>query len=414
VADARLRRDVAWNLAPVVLLAGIGLGINFAIARWWSAEVLAVFNLVTTAYFVLAVIGACGVQFSVLRAVAESPDDRARVAAVVVGGLVPTAVLAAVAALACVALHGPVARLHGSDDVGRGMIVVAPGVFCFALNKVLLGVVNGLRRMRAFAIYTSLRYLLLGGAVLGAHAMHASAGELPAVWTIAEGALLVVLAGELVATVALSRCRGWRAWTRAHLDYGGRGVTATLLYEINTKLDVWMLGAMGVGFAQVGVFGLAAALNEGATQLAVVVQTNLDPLIAAGGDLDGLVRRTRRWFVPSFASACVLGAVLFPLIIPRIVGDPAFASGAWPFAVMMLGLALASPYLPFTHVLLMRDRPGWHTAYIAFVVGVNFVAQLVLISQLGSLGAGSATALAVVASAMAIRILSPRCAGVRL
>jgi O-antigen/teichoic acid export membrane protein len=414
VADARLRRDVAWNLAPVVLLAGVGLGINFAIAGWWNAEALAVFNLVTTAYFVLAVIGAFGIQFSVLRAVAEAPGDRARVAAVVVGGLVPAAGLAIVAALACVALHGPVARLHGSAEVGDGMIVVAPGVICFALNKVLLGVVNGLRRMRAFAIYTSLRYVLLGGAVVGAHAIHASAADLPAVWSVSEGALLVVLAGELVATVAVSRCAGWRTWAREHLGYGGRGVVATLFYEINTKLDVWMLRASGIDLATVGVFGLAAALNEGATQLAVVVQTNLDPLLAAGDDLDGLVRRTRRWFVPSFVAACALGALLFPLIIPRLVGDASFAAGTWPFAVMMTGLALASPYLPFTHVLLMRDRPGWHTAYIALVVGVNFIAQLVLIPRLGSLGAGTATALTVVVSAAAIRSLSARHAGVRL
>ena len=39
------------------------------------------------------------------------------------------------------------------------MLWAAPGLFCFAINKVLFGVVNGLRRMRAFAIYTSLRYI---------------------------------------------------------------------------------------------------------------------------------------------------------------------------------------------------------------------------------------------------------------
>ena len=69
MADARLRRDVAWNMVPVALLAAVGLGTNFAIYTWWNGETLAVFNLVTTAFFVLAVVGAWGLQFSVLRAI---------------------------------------------------------------------------------------------------------------------------------------------------------------------------------------------------------------------------------------------------------------------------------------------------------------------------------------------------------
>src|SRR5580698_2084334 len=159
--DTRLRRDVVWNLVPVALLAVIGLGLNFAIAAWWGADALATFSLVTTAMFVAAVLGAFGLQYAVLRAVAEAPDDRGRVGAVVVGALVPNIALAAAATAAFVALRGAVARLHGSDDVGAGMLWAAPGLFCFAINKVLLGVVNGLRRMRAFAIYTSLRYVMI-------------------------------------------------------------------------------------------------------------------------------------------------------------------------------------------------------------------------------------------------------------
>src|SRR3954468_1162404 len=95
VGAQRMRRDVAWNLVPVVLLAVVGLALNFTIAGHWGARPLGAFNIVTTALFAFAVVGAGGLQFSVLRAVAEEPDDRARVAAVVVGALVPNVVLAA-------------------------------------------------------------------------------------------------------------------------------------------------------------------------------------------------------------------------------------------------------------------------------------------------------------------------------
>jgi O-antigen/teichoic acid export membrane protein len=218
----------------------------------------------------------------------------------------------------------------------------------------------------------------------------------------------------------LRRGAGWRAWSLAHLAYGGRGVVSTLAFEINSKLDVWMLGASSVPKAMVGVYSLAAALNEGAAQLAVVVQNNVNPMLAAAlatgdrGAIEGLVRRTRRWFVPGFVACCALGAVAYPHVIPSVVHDAAFAAGSRPFAVLMIGLCAASPYLPFAQILLMGDRPGWHTALMVTMASVNLVANLLLIPVWGIGGAAAATTAAIVVSAVLVRTLARRCVGVRL
>ncbi|CAN5346786.1 N/A [soil metagenome] len=417
MADARLRRDVVWNLVPVALLAGVGLGSNVAIFAWWGSEGLAVFNLVTIAFFALAVVGACGLQFAVLRAVAEDPDDRDRVASVVVGALVPNVVLAALVMLAFLALRGPFSALQHSAAVGEGMLVAAPGLFCFSINKVLFSVVNGLRRMRAFAIYTSLRYAMIAVGVIVAKTTDASIGHIAMVWTIAEGTMLVVLLGELVATVSLRRAHDWRVWTRRHLEFGVRGVLATLAQEINAKLDIWMLGAAGIPKPLVGVYAVAGALSEGATQLSVVLPNHLNPLIAkdiAAGEpglVAALARRTQRWFVPSFAAACALGALVFPFALPWLMADASLHAASIPFAILMAGLALGSPYLPFAQLLLMANRPGWHTVLVLAVVAINFAGDLVMIPALGLTGAALATALAVVSSAMLVRLLGRRLVG---
>ncbi len=74
--ERTLRTGLVWNLVPVVVLGVVGLGMNFAIGRWWGTPVLGVFSQVTTAYFVLASIGAIGINLSVLRAIAQHPADR--------------------------------------------------------------------------------------------------------------------------------------------------------------------------------------------------------------------------------------------------------------------------------------------------------------------------------------------------
>jgi O-antigen/teichoic acid export membrane protein len=415
---ARLRRDVVWNLVPVVLLAVVGLGLNFLVGRWWGADALGSFNQVTPAFFTLAVLGAGGLQYAVLRAIAEAPDD-SRVPAVVVGALVPGVAFAALVALACVLLAHPIGRLVDSDAVATGMRWVAPGVFCFAVNKILLGVVNGLRRMRAFAIYTSLRYILIATGLVVARVADLPAAQLAVLWTFAEGALLVVLVVELVATVRLRNCGGWMRWARDHVAFGSRGLLATVAYEINSKLDVWMLG-IALPDKAVGIYALASSLYEGATQLGVVVQNNLNPILArdlAAGrhaEVESMISRTRRWFVPMMIASVVLGAVLFPFVIPFLVGDPAFRAGAAPFAILVAGLAINSRWLPFNQTLLMASRPGWHTAYIAGMIAIAFTGDYLLIPILQLEGAAIATAFAQVASAGLLVALVRKHVGVRL
>ena len=415
----RLRRDVGWNLVPLALLAIVGLGLKFFIGGRWGEAALGSFNLVTIAFLAFAVLGPFGLQYSVLRAIAEGPDDRDRVAAIVVGALVPNTVLAAATTAVFLALSGPIARLVESDAVAEGMAWAAPGLFCFGINKVLLCVVNGLRRMRAFAVYTSLRYLLIAVGLGLAGAWGLEADRLPAIWSFVEGTLLLVLTGELASQVSWSRRHGWLAWSREHLGFGARGVLATLASEVNPKLDVWMVG-VAMTDAQVGIYSLASALNEGAMQLAVVLQNNLNPVIArdlAGdkrAEVEALAKRTRRWFVPALVAVCAISAASYPLIVPWLIGNATFVDGAVPFAILMAGLALASRYLPFTQILLMAGRPGWHTIYVLAIVMVHFGGNVVLIPAFGLSGAGLALATSVVASAVFLRVFARWRLGVRL
>jgi O-antigen/teichoic acid export membrane protein len=416
---ARLRQGVAWNLVPVVLLGVVGLGLSFAIARGWGAAAYATWNLVTVVYFAFAVVGAGGLQYAVLRAVAaQAPDptaaDRARVAPVVVGALVPGVALAALATAAFLAARPLFARWLASPDVGVGMAWAAPGLFCFAVNKLLFGVVNGLRRMRAFAVYTSLRYMLIAAGLAAAYATRLPAARLAAIWTFTELPLLAILSCELCATVPVWRARGWTAWLGPHLAYGARGVVATLAFELNTKLDVWMLGLLVADKAAIGVYALAAALNDGVMQLPAVVQANVDPLLArslAGadrGELAALVARIRRWFVPAIAAVCAAAAIGFPLVIPWLAGDRAFVAGAAPFAILVAGQALASPWTPFAHLLLMAKLPGWHTVLLVVAIAANALAARALIPLLGTSGAAIAAAGTTVLAAVVLRGLARR------
>lgn len=417
--ERTLRTGLVWNLVPVVVLGVVGLGMNFAIGRWWGTPVLGVFSQVTTAYFVLASIGAIGINLSVLRAIAQHPEDRPRVAAIVVGAIVPATILAGAVTLLLLVTRGALGRWLDSAAVTEGIVYAAPGLACFVVNKTLLAVVNGLGRMRAFAMYTTLRYAMIGVSLVLAGALDLDAVQLPIIWTITEATLLVALVVEMLATVKFSAAAGWQPWVIEHLRFGIRGAGATMLFEINSRLDIWLLGAV-MSDTDVGIYSMAASLAEGASQIPNALQVNVNPTIAAAlatertGDVEQLVRKTRRWFVPAMIALCGVAALLFPVVIPWITGRPELAEGAVPFALLLGGLALTSAWLPFNQVLLMGGKPGWHTVYVLLSVATNVVLNVLLIPHLGLAGAGLATAIALAASAVWLIRMSRTLVGVRL
>lgn len=414
-----LSTGVAWNVASLAVLAVAGIALNVLIGRVYGPAALGVFNQVMGAYVLFSMAAAGGINYSLLRAVAAAPRDPAHVAGAVVGALPPTIVLAAVVSAIFYLSRGLVAELVDSPGVAVGMEAAAPGLFCFALNKQLLAIVNGLSRMRAFAIYQALRYLLILMGFGLVYRLGWPSDSLSFVWTFAEGILLVVLAVEVGLTVAWRRARGVLAWTREHFGYGVRSALSAMLLELNAKVDIWMLGVW-LDDGSVGVYSLAANLAEGFYQLVVVLQNNFNPILAAAfargaaGEVETFVARSRRWVVPAFAAAALAAIALYPWTLPLLAEAPEFAASWTPFAILAGAIGLLAAWLAFGNLLLMASRPGWNTILMSATVAANVVANAIFIPRLGIAGAAVGTAIAFAVFALLLVLLARREAGVRL
>jgi O-antigen/teichoic acid export membrane protein len=80
----------------------------------------------------------------------------------------------------------------------------------------------------------------------------------------------------------------------------------------------------------------------------------------------------------------------------------------------MLGIVLASGYIPFGQTLLMGGRPGWHTGLMAATVASNVIGNSILIPIYGLNGAAAATAIATVLSVFVLKALVKWRLGFRL
>jgi len=213
--SGKFQQDVIWNFASLAVLGASGILLNVLIGRCYDEAALGIFNQTLAAWFLFSQLAVIGIDRSTLRAVAEHVDDRGKVTSITVAALLATAALAAlVTALYCASFGWLERWYRGSPNVGLGLTVSAPGLFFFAINKVLLAVVNGVQRMRAFAIYQSLRYLLLLVGLAGFFVFDTERKYGPrlfAVFSIGELTLFFVLAIDVSRQIDLRLVRDCRA-----------------------------------------------------------------------------------------------------------------------------------------------------------------------------------------------------------
>lgn len=395
-------RDVVWNIASLGVAGLCGIALNALIGLVYDEAALGVFNQVFAAYILFAQLAALGVHYSVLQRVASTsdPDEQG---SELVSALVVTLAIGSVAAVAFAAAAPVVSDLLASDGVGRGMRFAAAGVLCFALNKVCLAALNGLGRMRAYALLQGGRVVLLLVAFGGCVALDADAAALPIVFTVGEAITLGCALLALRDLLGRPR-RDLRRRAGEHVSFGARGFMSGVLTELNTRVDVMMLGYFSSD-AVVGVFSFAAILAEGIFQILIALRTNYAPvctrLLAAEdrGELVAMVRRGRDRTYLLGVPVAGLAVLAYWLGGELLSGHPVIAE-SWPyFAVLLAGMAAAAGYVPFSTLLLYARRPGAFTWLTLAVLMVNVVANAILIPAVGPIGAALGTALALVALA---------------
>ncbi len=412
-------RDVLWNMGAFGVQGVSGLALNVLIGRFYGPAPLGLFNQVFALYIFFSQLAVFGLHFSALRHVAEHRDDPSQAGPAAVSALLLT-MAAATLVTAASFLGAPLlSRAWRSPDFGPAWLAVLPGLWCFALNKTLLAVINAHSHMRAFAVAQAARYLLLLAA-LGWWVVRGLPGELLAgIISASEIVLTLGLVAYAPAVLGLPRLAGCGPWLRRHLDFGARSFLSGAVIELNSRVDVILLGFY-VDDAAIGVYSLAALFIEGLAQVYVVLRNVINPMITrfvTQNRFDELARLRDRLVKATWLVSIPVGVVamvLYPLVLPPLAKDPAFVASVPVFALLMAGLILSAGYQPFAMALLQSGFPGLQTVYMGLILAANVVGNAVLIPALGIDGAGAATGASFVCGVFFLKWLYRRRTGFAL
>jgi len=418
MSPSRFTRDVIWNMASLGVLGVSGLVINSVILAARGAEELGVFNQVFAIYIVASQIAVGGVQFSTLKHCSYAQNNLTECSQITSSALMLVGGIALPICVALYLLSGFIGTILESPSVAAGIIYALPGLFFFALNKVMIMALNGLRHMRAFAVFQSLRYVLILAGVILIIALDWPGYKLPLSLslTISEVILFLFLIGYLYSQlfpIEISFSKAMCNRFRQHILFGTRGFLSGVLTEMNTRVDVLMVGYF-MSDMWVGVYSFGAIFAEGFAQLCTVMRQNLDPLIgrafATGKkeQITELARKVRKRFWPLISLLGLILMVVFPVLI-WILAEEAVVWKSWGvFAILVTGVVISARYRPFMGILPQSGRPGLLTIIMAGSVLFNALLNLLLVPLIGINGSAIATAAVFILEGFIVVVMSKR------
>jgi O-antigen/teichoic acid export membrane protein len=290
----------------------------------------------------------------------------------------------------------------------------------FAANKVLINVLNGLRHMRVYAIIRSLRFVLIPVFIVSIIALQLPDRMLPLALTLAEIVLFIVLSGYIYTRVLPVHVpRNVITHVRAHLSFGLRGMMSGVLIEINTRVDVIMLGFF-LSDRMVGIYSFAAILAEGFAQIPIAVRYNVDPLLGEyfsknqRSRITQLARQIRRVFLPAMILLGLVSILMYPVVYVLLVGTDGLYVSWCVFGLLAAAHIVVAGHTPMRGILLQGGAPGTYTIIILATALNNVVLNALLIPQAGILGAAVATGVSIILEILCIVALSRRLLGVRV
>lgn len=396
IFQQKLTSDLAWTMASFCVLAASGILINILILALRGTASLGVFNMVYALYIITAQIAVFGLHYSALRYAALHSHDPAILGRIMLPGAIASFVLG-LAASSVLYLTSPyIGTALESQATGVAVRYAAFGLVFFPLNKFLVAFINGLRHMRCFALLQSARYILVFVWVAAIALSSAPFEWAMLCFLIAEVVTVVAAIAYLSLSGSVGTLTFEARWLRQHFDFGLKSFAGGTLTELNSRIDVLLVGIFLSDHA-VGVYSFAAMLYDGLFHILAMVRINFNPVIVASlRDADWhraeqLLGRSRVYIYPAMLVLSLLVLASHWLASTYIVPQAGLEEGMPALMVLLGGLVAMAGLIPFDNLLMMSGYPGMQSIQNALVVLLNTATNLALVPILGIEGAAIGT-----------------------
>lgn len=412
--------DLILNGAGFGIAAITGLLLSVLAISGWGASGWGVISQALAIHVVATQLGVTGQQNALVNYISEAPNNLVKVRGAVQASLLVVLLGAAFYALATFFLAPYIAKLLGSSVLEEALRFTSLAIFAGCFPKLIYAILTGRERMRSLAFIQALRpsLILLGALIV-------LLMKLPVQNVMLAIAMAEIISVLIGASLALPGLEIWKpggqmiSSLKPQLNFGIKSMLAGVIGELNTRVDVLILGLFSSD-AIVGIYAFAAMLAEGFYLLMVVSRIVFSPKIVRmlqQEDKAPFIAFFKFWRIRIYGAAILIFAAsvaAFPVVVWVLGFEPEMMQ-AWPlYAILAGGVVMASGYVPVSSSLMLAGFPGRHTLYFMGIVIINIIGNFILTPLYGPFGTAIATSIAYAAGVIMIIILAKSVLKLRL
>lgn len=388
--------DLAWNYISIAIAAIGGAAFSIIISVFYPESILGRFNTVYSYYIILSQFCACGIHMAVTKYAAEYSTTKYETSTILCTAVLLCIMISIiVSTVSYICVNCFFYQIIGKSWVQSFNTIWVALVF-FAINKVFLGWLNGCSRMRAYAFFQGARNVIIAGSLCLFVFLKVQGEMLTFCFLIAEGFLFILEILYSIWTKCFKIVFNTK-YIRQIFVFGIRILPSNAVLELNTKIDVICLSFVLGNEKMVGVYSFAAMFAEGFYQLFVVIRKVINPSITTMytvGKLKLYVENMHKKYIRYVYS---IGMGIGTLIcigfyfIVLIIGKNEYLKGLLPLIIICAFIILNAKSIIYGNILAQTGNPTEESLANLLTTIFNGIANILLISQLGIIGAAIAT-----------------------
>ncbi|NLT37155.1 MAG: flippase [Methanomassiliicoccus sp.] len=394
--------DVQWAFISVVTASLAHFVLRVVLGRELGAEGLGIYTLAFTIYLLGQQFAAFGIGSALTQYVAEHLDDHLTIRKLVSSGMTSSIITGTLMGVVLFLLSPVIANsLFHTPELENMIQLVAFSFPFIAIQKAVLGTLNGFRKMSRFAylqIAQNVSVVVISIILVGSLHM----GELGATVGLVGPTIIVSLLSPLLIREHLRRDGSHWDVTALKITtiFGLYVVLGNAISFLNTQINSILIGYYMTP-TEVGIFAVAALLAQVLTLMPSAVQRVTAPSMAAKygkGDMEGVRRiyysTLKKSFLITIICASII-AVLGPYIITFFFTNE-YSTAYEPLLILLLGYVFAASFGAVGATLSSIGRVN-----VPFKIGVictilNIALNVLLIPHMGMNGAAIATAVTLI------------------
>ncbi len=390
--------DLGLNYSALALTGMCGLLINLIIANYYPASILGQFNIIYAFYIILGQFCCLGIHYSVLKHIAHS-DSAISSNKIICNAIILSCLLGIICIIIILLLKNFLANLLGSPNISKGLLLLSPSILLFGVNKILLFALNGMKKMRSYAIGQAIRYISMLIFIATVSSNKLSEIMLNGMYLFAESILFIFLFSLFIRKHNLYLAID-KNWIKKHFNFGTKAALSGIFVELNTRVDVLILSVFTTN-KMVGIYSFALFFIEGLYQGIVLLRNQINPYISQYSaqklsfpELSILLNKIKLLSVILVPVGTIILLLSYYYLTKNIPKYNVYHQGFTFIAILAISMSACSLILPFDNILAQSNKPALQSKQSSYIILFNLILNLILTYQYHAVGSAIAVAIA--------------------